>query len=216
MLGSVSPKPSKPKNVAVKGILTDITDNEFEEFLDLYKIAYAKAGRLKSKKDGRVLPVFRLEINDPTEAEALISQNLVCQVIGIVYEVEEFCSPVSVKQCCNCQSFGHLAKTCRSKDAQIEKRKNQNVLIILGHLLHLTEGVLNTKNAFRQHLDNNQKTYASVVSQNTRQQPKNLTETFSFTAEQLTKFIANVIIQIAQPQVYLLPKPKTRHTRLKV
>ena len=52
--------------------------------------------------------MFRLEINDPTEAEALISQNLVCQVIGIVYEVGEFRSP-------SCQSFGHSAKTCRSK-----------------------------------------------------------------------------------------------------
>ena len=34
--------------------------------------------------------MFRLEINNPTEAEALISQNLVCQVTGIVYEVENF------------------------------------------------------------------------------------------------------------------------------
>ena len=59
-------------------------DTEFKEFLDLNKISNAKAERLKSKKDGKVLPMFRLEINDPTEAEALISQNLVCQVTGIV------------------------------------------------------------------------------------------------------------------------------------
>ena len=94
---------------------TDITDDEFEEFFDLNKILYAKAERLKSKKDGRVLPMFRLEINDPTEAEALISQNSACEVTGIVYDVEEFPSLVSVKQCYNCQSFGHSAKTCRSK-----------------------------------------------------------------------------------------------------
>ena len=59
--------------------------------------------------------MFRLEINDPTETEALISQNLVCQVTGIVYEVEEFRSPVSVTQCYNCQCFGHSAKNCKSK-----------------------------------------------------------------------------------------------------
>ena len=59
--------------------------------------------------------MFRLEINDPSEARALISQNLVCQVTGIVYKMEEFRSPVSVKQCYNCQSFGHSDKTCRSK-----------------------------------------------------------------------------------------------------
>ena len=59
--------------------------------------------------------MFRLEINDPTEAKALISQNLVWQVTGIVHEVEEFRFPVSVMQCHNCQSFGHSVKNCRSK-----------------------------------------------------------------------------------------------------
>ena len=72
------------KNLAVKGVPTDITDIEYKEFLDLNKISYAKVERLKSKKDGRVSPIFRLETNDPTEAEAPISQNLVCQVTGIV------------------------------------------------------------------------------------------------------------------------------------
>ena len=47
--------------------------------------------------------------------EALISQNLTCHITGIIYKVEEFWSPVSVRQCWNCQSFGHLATTCRSK-----------------------------------------------------------------------------------------------------
>ena len=37
-------KKDEPKNLAVKGVPTDITDNEFKEFLDLNKIAYAKAG----------------------------------------------------------------------------------------------------------------------------------------------------------------------------
>ena len=36
-------------------------------------------------------------------------------VTGIVYKVEEFRAPISVMQCYNCQSFGHSAKTCRSK-----------------------------------------------------------------------------------------------------
>ena len=80
----------------MKGVPTDKTDTEFLEFLDLNKICYAKAERLKSKKDGRVLSIFRLEINDPTEAGAILSQNLVCQVTGIVYKMEEFRSPVSV------------------------------------------------------------------------------------------------------------------------
>ena len=47
---------------------------------------------------------------------------------------------------------------------------------------------------------NHQKSYAAVVGQNTLPQPKT-TQIFQFTAEQLTKFVANVAIQIAQPQV---------------
>ena len=92
----------KNKCLAVKGVSTDITANEFKEFLDLNKITYTKAERLKSKKDGRVLPIFQLEISDLAEAEALLSQNLVCNVTGIVYKVEEFRQPVSVWQCFNC------------------------------------------------------------------------------------------------------------------
>ena len=80
----------KNKFLVVKGVPTDITANEFKEFLDLNKILYTKAERLKSKKDGRVLPIFQLEISDPAKAKALLSQNLVCHVTGIVYKVEEF------------------------------------------------------------------------------------------------------------------------------
>ena len=99
----------------VKGVPTDLTHEEFKEFLDLNKISYAKAERYKSKKDGRVLPMFQLEISDPAEAEALLSQNLMCNVTGIVYKVEEFRQPVSVRQCFNCQCFGHSAQNCKSK-----------------------------------------------------------------------------------------------------
>ena len=73
------------KSLAVTGVPSDISDSEFKEFLGLNKINFAQAERLKSKKDGRVLPIFRLEISDPTETEALFSQNLVCHLTGIVY-----------------------------------------------------------------------------------------------------------------------------------
>ena len=99
----------------VKGVPTDITDEDFKEFLDLNKISYAKAEHYKSKKDGRVLPIFQLELSDPAEAEALLSQNLMCNVTGIVYKVEEFRQPVSVRQCFNCQCFGHSTQNCKSK-----------------------------------------------------------------------------------------------------
>ena len=46
------------KSLAVKGVPTGITEVEFKEFLDLSKITYAKAERLKSKKDGRSSQYF--------------------------------------------------------------------------------------------------------------------------------------------------------------
>ena len=40
----------KNKCLVVKGVPTDLTDEDFKEFLDLNKISYAKAERYKSKK----------------------------------------------------------------------------------------------------------------------------------------------------------------------
>ena len=34
--------------------------------------------------------MFKLEIKDEAEAEAVISQNLTCHITGIIYKVEEF------------------------------------------------------------------------------------------------------------------------------
>ena len=175
-------------------------DNEFKEFLDLNKISYAKAERLKRKKDGRVLPLFCIEINNPTKAEALISQNLVCQITGMVYKVEEFRSPVSVRQCFNCQSFRHSAKNCKC------------TMQLQGTIIQRVSGI--QQKAFRQHLINHQETYASTVLQNTLPQPKTSKETFSLAAEQLTKFAANVVIQIAQSQAWQ-PNPKQETLDLK-
>ena len=47
---SLPNKKAQTKSLAVKGVPTDITDSEFQEFLDLNKINCAKAERLKSKK----------------------------------------------------------------------------------------------------------------------------------------------------------------------
>ena len=152
------------KCLAVKGVPTDLTEADFKEFLDLNKISYVKAERLKNKKDGRVLPIFQLELRDPAEAEALLSQNLRCNVTGIVYKVEEFRQPVSVRQCFNSQCFGHSAQNCKSKQKCVicgenhshkgcpkKKQNSPNVPTVQGHMLHLTRGVPNIKS---RHLGN--------------------------------------------------------------
>ena len=211
---------SQNKILAIKGVPTDITENEFKEFLDLNKINCAKAERLKSKKDGRVLPIFQLEITDPDEAEALLSQNLMCNVTGIIYKVEDFRQPVSVTQCFNCQSFGHSAKNCWSKQKCLicgeshshhrcpnkEARKPKCANCSGPHVPSYKGCPEYKKQAFRQHVVNNQKSYAAAVSQKPLTQPKTH-QTFQFTAEQLIKFVANVVLQIAQPQL-CYPNPK--------
>ena len=59
------------KTLVVKGVPTEVSQKDFKEFLDLNKVIYAKAELLTSKKDGRALQVFKLEIKDEAEAEAL-------------------------------------------------------------------------------------------------------------------------------------------------
>ena len=202
------------KSLVIKGVPTDITESEFKEFLDVNKISYAKAERLKSQKDGRVLPIFQLDISDPDEAEALLSQNLACNITGIVYQVAEFRKPVSVMQCFNCQSFGHSAKNCRSKQKYLicgeshyhkgcpnkEARKPKCANCKGPHVASYKGCPAYKKQAFQQHVVNNQKSYAAAVGKKPLSTPTT-PQTFQFNAEQLTKFVANVVIHLAQPQV---------------
>ena len=127
--------------------------------------------------------------------------------------MEEFRQPVSVTQCFSCQSFGLSAKNCRSKQKCLicgeshshkgcpnrEARKPKCANCKGLHVASYKGCLEYKKQAFRQHVVNNQKWYAAAVSQNTLPQPK-INQTISFTAKQLTKFVANVVIQIAQPQ----------------
>ena len=162
---------TETKSLAIKGVSTNVTEKEFQEFVDLNKINYAKTERLQSKKDGRVLPIFQLEINDPDDAEALISQNLACNITDIVYRVEEFRQPVSVTQCFNwvknCRSKqkclicgeSHSHKECPNKDAKKPKCANCK-----GPHVASYKGCLEyKKQAFRQHVVNNRKSYAAAV-----------------------------------------------------
>ena len=77
-------------------------------------------------------------------------------------------------------------------------------------MLPLTEGGRGCpeykKQAFRQHVVSNRKSYAAAVSQNPLPQTQT-SQTFQFTADQLTKFVATVVIQVAQPQV-CYPNPR--------
>ena len=120
-----------------------------------------------------------------------------------------------------------LAKTCRSKQKYLicggnhshkgclsrESRKPTCANCNGPHVASYKRCPEYKKHAFKQHVVNNQETYASVVSQNTLPQPQT-SQTFTFTGEQLIKFVANVVIQIAQPQVcYPNSKQDTLHQK---
>ena len=98
-----------------------------------------------------------------------------------------------------------------TRHAQTEKQENQNVPTVRGHMLHLTKGVRNAKNRHSGNMWSITKKHIPPLSAKTSYpQPKTTDETFTFIAEQLTKFVANVIIKIVQPQVcYPIPRQDT-------
>ena len=105
----------KSKTLVVKGVPTEFTNDEYKQVLDHNQIKHAKAERMQSKRDGRILQMFQIELSDPAEAEAIISSKITCPQTGIIFKVEEFRAPISVQQCYNCQNFGHTAKNCKAK-----------------------------------------------------------------------------------------------------
>ena len=105
----------KNKTLVVKGVPTEFADDKFKEILDSNKIQYDKAESMKSRRDGRSLQMFQLELNNSAEVNALIFENLMCPQAGIVFKEENFRAPISVWQCYNCRNFGHLAKNCQAK-----------------------------------------------------------------------------------------------------
>ena len=74
-----------------------------------------KAEGTKSRRDGRSLQMFQIESKDPAETEAIIYDNITCPQTGIVFKVEKCRDPISVRQCYNCQNFGHSTKNCQAK-----------------------------------------------------------------------------------------------------
>ena len=170
----------KSKTLVVKGVPTEFTNDEFKQLLDHNKIKHAKAERMKSKRDGRILPMFKLELSGPAEAEAIISSKITCPQTGIIFKVEEFRAPISVQQCYNCQNFGHSAKNCKAKIKCVicgeghshkgcpnrEKQQPKCANCKGPHVANYKGCPAYKKQVFRQHVVDNQKRYASIFKQN--------------------------------------------------
>ena len=62
---------------------------------------------MKSRRDGRSLQMFQIELNNPAEAEAILSENLTCPQTRIIFKIEDFLASILVRQCYNGQNFAH-------------------------------------------------------------------------------------------------------------
>ena len=119
---------TKSKTLIVKGVPTKFTDDEFKQVLDHNKINHGKAERMQSKRDGRKLQMFQLELSNSAEAEALISSNLTCPQTGIIFKVKEFhvitanISVIRPKIVRQKPSVSSVEKATHIKDARIEKK----------------------------------------------------------------------------------------------
>ena len=202
----------KEKVLVFKGVSNNIILEDFKELLDFNKMTHAEAERMKSKRTGRDLSFTKIKCDDQKQAEALISGGLICQKTGIIFKVEEFRIPSSIQQCFKCQGFGNKAQNCTKKQKCVvcgedhshkncpnEDKKPQNVQTVGGpHVANYRGCPAYKDQAFRQHVVQNQISYASIVKQASPPLPNN---TFNFTAEQIVSLVTNVVIQIAQPHL---------------
>ena len=136
--------------------------------------------------------------------------------------MEEFCAPILVQQCYNCQNFGHSAKNCKAKIKCVicgeghshkgcpnrEKQQPKCANCKGPHVANYKGCPAYKKQVFHQHVVDNQKSYASILKQNLALPPQPQGDTFTFTANQLVKFVAPVAIQITQQQVCYTTAPK--------
>ena len=134
----------------------------------------------------------------------------------------EFRITPSIPQCFKCQGFGHKAQNCTKKqkcvvcgkahshkDCPNKNKKKTKCANCRGHHVANYRGCPAYKNqAFRQHVVQNQISYASIVKQASPPPPNN---TFNFTAEQIVSLVTNVVSQIAQPQLCTKTLPENKY-----
>ena len=168
---------------------------------------------MKLKRTGKDLPFIKIKSDDPKQAEALLLGGLVCQKTGIIFRVEEFKTTPSIIQCFKCQSFGHKALNCTKKEKCFvcgeahshkncpnkEERKPKCANCRGPHVANYRGCPAYKDQAVRQHVVQEQVSYASILKQAS---PPPLSNTFNFTAEQIVSPVTNVVIQIAQPQLW--------------
>ena len=134
---------------------------------------------MDSKRTGRDLPFIKVKCDNQKQAEALSSGGSICQKTGIIFKVAEFRITPSIQQCFKCQGFGHKAQNCtenrnvlcvvkliHTKTVQTKTKKNPKCANCRGpHVANYRGCPAYKDQAFRQHVVQNQISYASIVKQ---------------------------------------------------
>ena len=126
----------------------------------------------------------------------------------MIFKVEEFRAPPSIRQCYHCQGFEQSAQNCRKQPVclicgeghshkQCTKTKPKCGNCKGPHVVSY-KGCPHYKNqAFRQHVVSSQKSYASVLKSSSPQNAPSM----SFSAQKLIEFVTTVVVKVAQPQL---------------
>ena len=140
-------------------------------------------------------------MRQPKTSRGTYFGGLICQKTGIIFKVEEFRITPSIQQCFKCQGFGHKAQNCTKKqkcvvcgeahshkDCPNKNKKTPECANCRGPHVDNYRGCPAYKDqAFRQHVVQNQISYASIVKQASPPPPNN---TFNFTAEQIEQIVS--------------------------
>ena len=179
--------------------------------LILTKLPTPRLKRMKSKRSGKDLFFIKIKCDNVKQAEALISEGLVCQKTGIIFKVEEFRTTPSIQQCFNCQGFEHKASYCTKnrnvlcgeahshKNCPTKEKRSPKCANRTGpHVANYRGCPAYKDQSFRQHVVQNQVSYSSILNQAS---PSPLSNTFNFTVDQTVSLFTNVVIQVALPQL---------------
>ena len=131
----------KSRTLIVKGVPNEFADEEFKQVLDYNKINHAKAERMKSRRDNKMLQMFQIELN--------------CETFG--------CSAKNCKakiKCVICGE-GHSHKGCPNREKKQPKCANRKG----PHVANYKACPAYKKQVFRQHVVDSQKSYASILKQ---------------------------------------------------
>ena len=120
----------------------------------------------------------------------------------MIFKVEEFKAPPSIRQCYHCQGFGHSAQSCRKQrvclicgeghsDEECTKTQPKCGSYRGPHVASYKGCPYYKSQAFRQHVVSSQKSYASVL----KFSPPQNAPSMSFSAEKLIEFVKIVVIE---------------------